>query len=337
MAVHSERTSGGPTHPDAAQPTPGAPAVSVVAPVYEEADSIAELVERICAAFEGSGLAFEIILVDDGSGDRSWDEIIRAVKSDRPVVGIRHRRNFGKAAALASGLTAAHGDTIVTIDADLQDDPAEIPALLEALDGGLDLVSGWKRDRQDPLSKRIPSRIFNAATRKVSGVKLRDFNCGLKAGRSYVYRGLPLYGELHRFIPVLAAGKGYVVGEIPVRHHPRRHGRSKYGWERVARGLLDLVTVVSLTRYDRRPGHLFGSVGLLLGGVGVSMLTYLAGVWVFTDDAIGNRPLLLAGMLAMLFGAQLVSLGVLAELVLNRTRRFDELDIVVESAREERS
>lgn len=311
---------------------PVRPEISVLAPVFDEAATVGELVVRVAAAFESIHVSYELILVDDGSRDASWKAIKEAVASDARVVGLRHRGNFGKAAALATALSRAGGQTIVTIDSDLQDDPAEIPALLAALDGGLDLVSGWKRDRKDPLSKRLPSKLFNATTRRVSGVNLKDFNCGLKAARAEVYHDIPLYGELHRFIPVLAAGLGYDVGEIPVQHHPRRHGRSKYGLERMVRGLLDLFTVVSLTRYDRRPGHLFGSLGLLLGGLGSVILAYLAAVWVFTDHSIGDRPLLLAGVMAVLFGAQLLSLGILAELILNRTRRLEQVDLVVESA-----
>lgn len=304
------------------------PQVSVLAPVYEESATVQELAARVRSAMERIGVEHELILIDDGSRDGSWEQILAAAAADQAVVGLRHRGNFGKAAALSTGLARARGGTIVTIDADLQDDPDEIPSLLAALDEGLDLVSGWKRDRKDPLSKTLPSRLFNATTRKVSGVNLQDFNCGLKAGRASVYRGIPLYGELHRFIPVLAAGLGYRVGEVPVRHYPRLHGRSKYGFERVVRGLLDLFTVVSLTRYDRRPGHLFGGLGLMLGGLGTAVLLYLGGLWVFTDRSIGDRPLLLAGVMAVLFGAQLLSLGVLAELILNRTRRLEQVDLL---------
>lgn len=307
------------------------PDVSVIAPVHDEAATIGELATRIRAACDSIGATFELLLVDDGSRDTSWREITAACAADPAVRGLRHRGNFGKAAALATGLRHASGATIVTIDADLQDDPAEIPALLAALDGGLDLVSGWKEHRQDPLSKRIPSKLFNATTRRVSKVNLRDFNCGLKAARAEVYRAMPLYGELHRFVPVLASGLGYRVGEIPVQHHPRLHGRSKYGAERMVRGLLDLFTVVSLTRFDRRPGHLFGSLGLVFGGLGSVALLYLAGVSVFSDRAIGDRPLLFGGMMGVLFGAQLLSLGVLAELILHRTSGHESPDLMSDS------
>jgi dolichol-phosphate mannosyltransferase len=247
------------------------------------------------------------------------------------VRGIRLRRNFGKASALAVGADAATGPIIVTMDADLQDDPAEIPRFLDALAGGADLVSGWKVDRQDPLSKRLPSKLFNRITSLVSGVHLRDHNCGFKAGRREIYTRVPLYGELHRYIPAMAHGLGYEVAEIEVHHRARKHGRSKFGVERYLRGLLDLFTVLVITRYGRRPGHFFGGIGIVAALVGFLILSYLTGVWLLTDDPIGNRPLLTLGVLLEVVAVQLIAVGILAELILHRTGpRPESQDLVID-------
>ena len=209
---------------------------------------------------------------------------------------------------------------MVTIDADLQDDPAEIPRFLEAMDDGADVVCGWKVDRKDPLSKRLPSRLFNSVTAWACGLKLKDFNCGFKSARTEVYQRIPLYGELHRYVPALASNLGYRITELPVNHRPRTYGRSKYGFERFVRGFLDLLTVVTLTRFGRRPGHLFGGLGVVVGLLGFVILAYLSGVWLFTDQGIGDRPLLLFGVLLEILAAQMLSVGLLAELILSRTR-----------------
>jgi len=227
---------------------------------------------------------------------------------------VRLRRNFGKATALQAGFAEAQGDVVVTIDGDLQDDPAEIPRLLAKLDEGFDLVSGWKTKRRDRLTRRIPSRLFNAVTGRLSGLRLHDFNCGLKAYRAEVVRGLRIYGELHRFIPVLAHYRGFRVAELPVNHRPREHGRSRYGMERYVRGFLDLLTVTFMGRYRHRPLHLFGGLGLLLGAVGTLLLVYLT-VLKLTGEAIGQRPLLTLGVLLVVVGVQLLSLGLVSELV----------------------
>ena len=227
---------------------------------------------------------------------------------------MRLRRNFGKAAALQAGFEEAQGEIVVTIDGDLQDDPSEIPRLLAKLDEGFDLVSGWKTKRRDPLSRRIPSRIFNAVTGRLSGLRLHDLNCGLKAYRAEVVRGLRIYGELHRFIPVLAHYRGFRVAELPVNHRPREHGRSRYGMERYVRGFLDLLTVTFMGRYRHRPLHLFGGLGLLLGAIGTLLLGYLT-VLKLMGEAIGHRPLLTLGVLLVVVGVQLVSLGLVSELV----------------------
>jgi dolichol-phosphate mannosyltransferase len=227
---------------------------------------------------------------------------------------VRLRRNFGKAAALAAGFAQAAGDRVVTIDGDLQDDPAEIPRLIAKLDEGFDLVSGWKTKRRDPLRRRIPSKIFNRVAGWMSGLRLHDMNCGLKAYRGEVVHNLVLYGELHRFIPVLAHEQGYRVAELPVNHRPREHGRSRYGLERYLRGFLDLLTVSFMGRYRHRPLHLFGGLGLTLGFVGTAILVYLT-VDKFLGHAIGKRPLLLLGVLLVVVGLQFFTLGLISEMI----------------------
>jgi dolichol-phosphate mannosyltransferase len=227
---------------------------------------------------------------------------------------VRLRRNFGKATALDAGFGEAAGDIVVTIDGDLQDDPAEIPRLLAKLDEGYDLVSGWKTKRRDPITRRVPSKVFNAVAGKVSGVRLHDMNCGLKAYRAEVVEGMQLYGELHRYIPVLAHYRGYRVTELPVNHRPREHGRSNYGVERYLRGFLDLLTVTFMGRYRHRPLHLFGGVGLLFSLIGSTILVYLTIVKIL-GHAIGQRPLLMLGVLLVVVGIQLLSLGLISELI----------------------
>jgi glycosyltransferase involved in cell wall biosynthesis len=297
----------------------GAPApiasVSVVVPVFNEEGNLPELHRRLVAVLEGVGLPFELIVVDDGSTDGTW-ATIRAIAADDPrVAALRHRRNFGKARALANGFLVARGDAVVTMDGDLQDDPAELPRFLVRLDAGDDLVSGWKQRRQDPLGKTLPSRLFNLAVRRVSGVPLHDFNCGYKAYRREVARSIRLYGELHRFTPVLAHAEGFRIGELPVRHHPRRWGRSKYGWSRLVKGFLDLLTVTFLTEYRQRPMHLLGLPGLLALALGVLLGLWLTAEKFLTGAAIGNRPLLLLAVLLVVIGAQFFGLGLLGELL----------------------
>jgi glycosyltransferase involved in cell wall biosynthesis len=288
--------------------------ISVVVPVHNEERSVALLVDELDSALQPLGAAWETVFVDDGSTDGTFAALTRLHAARDDVVVVRLRRNFGKAAALAAGFARARGDVIVTIDGDLQDDPAEIPRLLVKLDEGFDLVSGWKTDRRDPLRRRILSRVFNAVTRWISGVRLHDMNCGLKAYRAEVIRGLPLYGELHRFIPVLAHHRGYRIAELPVNHRPREHGRSRYGLERYLRGFLDLLTVSFLGRYRHRPLHLFGGLGLTLSLAGVGILVYLTVVKLL-GHAIGQRPLLILGVLLVVVGLQVFSLGLITELI----------------------
>ncbi|WP_433871777.1 glycosyltransferase family 2 protein [Saccharopolyspora sp. CA-218241] len=303
--------------------------VSLLAPAKDEADSLPELFAQVRAAMDGQHRTWELIVVDDGSTDGSWRLVEEQARHDPRVRGIRLRRNFGKAAALAAGVAEVRGALLVTMDADLQDDPAEIPRLLDELDRGADLVSGHKAQRKDPLGKRLPSKVFNRFTGLITGLRLSDHNCGLKAARTEVYRRVPLYGELHRYIPALAHQLGYRVRELAVHHRPRVHGRSHYGLERYVRGALDLLTVVALTRYGRRPAHLFGGLGLLSGTLGTLILLYLTGVWVFTAQSIGTRPLLTLGILLEVLAAQLISVGLLAELVLHRTGRTDDVAVLI--------
>jgi glycosyltransferase involved in cell wall biosynthesis len=275
---------------------------------------VALLYDELESALQPLGRSWEAVYVDDGSTDGSFASLTRLHNAHDNVRVIRLRRNFGKAAALAAGFAHAEGDVVVTIDADLQDDPAEIPRLLAKLDEGFDLVSGWKAHRRDPVTRRVLSKIFNWVTGRVSGLRLHDLNCGLKAYRAEVVRGLRLYGELHRFIPVLAHYRGHRIAELPVNHRPREHGRSRYGVERYVRGFLDLLTVSFIGRYRYRPLHLFGGLGLLLGALGFGVLLYLT-VLKIDGHAIGQRPLLFLGVLLMVVGLQFFSLGLISELI----------------------
>jgi glycosyltransferase involved in cell wall biosynthesis len=291
-----------------------APVISVVVPVYDEELTLAPLYDELEAALEPAGHEWEVVFVDDGSSDGSFGALTRLHTAHENVRVIRLRRNFGKAAALAAGFAQARGDVVVTIDADLQDDPGEIPRLLAKLDEGFDLVTGWKTKRRDPWLRRALSRLFNAATSRVSGLRLHDLNCGLKAYRTEALNGLRIYGELHRFLPVLAHYRGFRVTELPVNHRPRAHGRSRYGPERYLRGFFDLLTVTFIGRYRYRPLHLFGGLGLVLSTVGFAVLVYLT-VLKATGEAIGHRPLLLLGVLLVVVGLQFFSLGLLSEMV----------------------
>jgi glycosyltransferase involved in cell wall biosynthesis len=288
--------------------------ISVIVPVHDEERSIALLHDELASTLAQSDVPWEVIFVDDGSTDGTFAALTRLHAAHDNVRVVRLRRNFGKAAALGAGFAEAQGDVVVTIDGDLQDDPAEIPRLLAKLEEGFDLVSGWKTKRRDPLTRRIPSRIFNVVTGRLSGLRLHDLNCGLKAYRADVVRGMPIYGELHRFIPVLAHYRGFRVAELPVNHRPREHGRSRYGMERYVRGFLDLLTVTFMGRYRHRPLHLFGGLGLLLGALGTIVLAYLT-VLKLTGEAIGHRPLLTLGVLLVVVGVQLLSLGLVSELI----------------------
>jgi len=300
------------------------PDFSVVIPVFNEQDSLEPLLAEIQAVAEGLKCRWEVILVDDGSRDASWERIEALSQRFAAVIGVQLRRNFGKAAALMAGVAESRFPIIITMDADLQDDPSQIPRMLEALKPDLDVVSGWKQVRNDPWDKTVPSKVFNWMVGRLTGLKLNDHNCGFKCYRRQVFAEVRLYGELHRFIPVLAAGVGFRVGEIAVQHRPREFGRSKYGWRRIYRGLLDLLTVVVLTNYRQRPQHLIGFVGgssLLLGLCGLSAMAiyWLLRQMHFLDPEVWSplhqRPLLLYSLGALLLGGQLLSTGILAELL----------------------
>jgi glycosyltransferase involved in cell wall biosynthesis len=288
--------------------------LSVVVPIRNEERSVALLYDELAAALDPLGEAWEAVFVDDGSTDGSFAALTRLHAGAPNVRVVRLRRNFGKAAALMAGFDQSQGDTIVTIDGDLQDDASEIPRLLAKLDEGFDLVTGWKTRRRDPLTRRVLSRIFNAVTSRFSGVRLHDMNCGLKAYRAEVVHGLRIYGELHRFVPVLAHYRGYRIAELPVNHRPREHGRSRYGPERYLRGFLDLLTVSFIGRYRHRPLHLFGGLGLALGAIGLGILVYLT-ILKVGGHAIGGRPLLTLGVLLVVVGLQFFSLGLISEMI----------------------
>ena len=295
--------------------------ISVIVPVKDEAETLAELFERVSAALTEAGRPFEVIFVDDGSADRSFAVLRELFEQDPRVRVVKLLRNFGKSAALAAGFERAQGEVVLTLDGDLQDDPKEIPKFLAKLDEGYHLVSGWKKLRRDPWGRRLQSRLFNWVTARLTGIEIHDFNCGFKAYRREALFRLQLYGELHRYIPALLGAQGFRVTEIEVEHHPRRAGRSRYGLERIPRGLFDLLTVLFLTQYARRPLHLFGGVGLLSFLLGAASLCYLTVLWFLGQRPIGTRPLFMGGIMLLLLGAQILSLGLLAELVTHQAHR----------------
>lgn len=302
--------------------------LSIVVPVLNEQDSLRELHREIIDVCQSNAINVEIIFIDDGSTDTSWSIISELAKADQRVFGIRFRRNFGKAAALTAGMNAVRGDYIMMMDADLQDDPAEIPAFLAKIDEGFDVVNGWKERRLDPWHKVYPSKVFNWMVGALNGLKLHDHNCGIKMFRTEVPREVRLYGEMHRFIAVLAHARGFKVTEVPVHHRPRQFGHSKYGIKRFLRGFLDLLTVKFLTAFGQRPQHMLGGMGLFFFGLGVLGLTYLGLLWtlmnvipVLDPAPIGQRPLLVYSVASLLLGAQGLSLGMLAELLVANTGR----------------
>jgi dolichol-phosphate mannosyltransferase len=301
----------------------GAPALSVVLPAYNEAENLGPVVDELIGVLEALGRTHEILIVDDGSSDHTPAAMTAITKRHRTVAGLRLRRNVGKSTALAVAFTAVRGDVVVLMDADGQDDPAGIAELLAALDGGLDLVTGRRSTRQDRFMKRITSRVYNAVTARVSGVPGRDFNSGFKAMRRSVAESLELYGELHRYIPVLAHWYGFRVGEIEVHHRARLHGSSKFGRARYWRGFLDLLTVRFLTSYANRPLHLFGGLGAALALLGTGILVWLFVEQQIAGETIGSRPALFAGVLLVIVGFQSFSLGLLAQLLVHVSARRD--------------
>lgn len=297
--------------------------LSIVIPVYNEADSLETLHRELGHVAAAQGYRLDVIFVDDGSTDGSWDIIRRLAVSDPRVHGIRFRRNFGKSAALSAGFSEAVGDMVITLDADLQDDPHEIPRFLAEMENDRDVVSGWKKVRHDPWHKVFPSRVFNRMVSFMTGVRLHDHNCGMKCYRREVLDEVRLYGELHRFVPVLAAARGFRVGELVINHRARRFGRSKYGVSRFVKGFLDLLTVKFLTGFGQRPQHVLGTVGLALFLIGAIALAYLAGEWTISrthliagmaEVRLYERPALFYSVGLLILGAQFMSVGFLAEL-----------------------
>ncbi|MCK4504969.1 MAG: glycosyltransferase family 2 protein [Candidatus Aegiribacteria sp.] len=294
------------------------PEVSIVIPAFNEEESISELVREISESMQG--MLIEIIIIDDGSTDGTWERIME-LSSLFPLKGLKLSSNQGKAAALAAGFGESSGKYVVTMDADLQDDPSEIPKMIKLMEEkNYDLVSGWKKNRKDPAGKTLPSKLFNLTVRLTTGVKLHDFNCGLKTYRRNVVKNLELYGEMHRYTPVLAAQQGFSVGEKVVHHRPRKYGKTKYGMARFFRGYSDLLTILFLHRYSYRPLHLFGGIGTFLAFIGFCISVYMTVLW-FTGESIGRRPLLLLGVLLLVVGFQFISLGLLGEMVLKLSSR----------------
>mgnify|MGYP001601932564 CR=1 FL=1 len=299
------------------------PTLSFVIPTKDEEKSVLPLYEEIIKELMELGNPYEIIFIDDGSVDNTFKELSILSKKDRRVKILQLRGNFGKSVALSVGFDNANGMIIFTMDGDLQDDPKEIPKFLQKINEGYDLVSGWKQKRHDPISKTFPSKVGNFLTRALTGVKIHDLNCGFKAYRREVVNNLNLYGELYKFIPILVAKQNFKVGEVAIRHRERRFGKSKYGWERNTKGFLDLLTVVFLTGYLRRPGHFFGTFGLLSFFIGFLIGSYISFLRITTGSIQNRHPLLLLWMLLMIIGVQLISTGLLAEMVIYSKQKFD--------------
>lgn len=292
--------------------------ISLIIPLYNEEESLGELVEWIEKVMNEYNFSHEIILIDDGSKDLSWQKITELSKNYPQVKGIKFRRNYGKSAGLNVGFDHAQGDVIITMDADLQDSPEEIPGLYNMIIGeGFDLVSGWKRKRYDPITKTIPTKLFNWATRKMSGINLNDFNCGLKAYKNEVIKNIEVYGEMHRYIPVIAKNAGFnKIGEKVVQHQSRKYGKTKFGWERFINGMLDLISIYFVGKFGKRPMHFFGLIGTLSFLMGFIIALYLAvAKYAFQEYKMTERPIFYFGMLAMVIGVQLFLAGFLGELI----------------------
>jgi glycosyltransferase involved in cell wall biosynthesis len=302
--------------------------VTVVIPLLNEERSLNELsrgLETVLNSVAPNN--WDVLFIDDGSTDGSFDEIQRIHTHNSRFKAIRFRTNYGKSAALALGFAEAEGDIVITMDADLQDDPNEIPALIAKIQQGYDLVSGWKRKRYDPWHKTLPSKLFNGVTSLMSGIKLHDFNCGLKAYRKDVVKTVQIYGEMHRYIPALAHMDGFRVTELPVQHHPRKHGTSKFGMSRFLKGYLDLITVMFTTRYIKRPLHFFGTVGTLFALIGFVTDLWLAIEWFMGTTSLSNRPLALFGIAMIIVGVQLISIGLVGELIVKNSAEKERYSI----------
>ncbi len=298
--------------------------VSIIVPLYNEEESLKHLYNEIRKVLKTLTCDYELIFVDDGSKDNSLSIIKELARTDNKIRYTSFRTNYGKSAALQVGFKQATGNAVITMDADLQDDPNEIPNLLKKLDEGFDLVSGWKKKRFDPFIKKFTSRFFNFVTKLLTGVKIHDFNCGLKAYRLEVVHNVNVYGEMHRYIPVLANWKGFTVTEIPVKHNPRRYGKTKYGVSRFFKGFVDLITVVFTIKYIKRPMHLFGFVGMLTALAGFIISLYLTYEKLFLGVGINNRPIFFLGILLIIVGVQFFAIGLLGELVVHNTQTEKE-------------
>ena len=290
--------------------------ISLVIPLYNEAESLTELTQKVSSELRKIDKKFEIVFIDDGSYDDSFKILNELKQKHSEIKIIQFNRNFGKSAALSEGFKVANGEIVITMDADLQDDPREIPNLIAEVEKGYDLVSGWKKKRNDPINKTIPSKFFNIITRHLTGIKIHDFNCGLKAYRKQVIKAIPVYGELHRYLPVLAHWLGFKVGELIVTHHPRQFGFSKFGIKRFFNGFFDLLTVLFITRFRQKPLHLFGFMGLGSSMLGFIVLAYLSILW-FQGYGIGQRPLFFLGVLLIIVGVQFFSIGLIGEMLIN--------------------
>ncbi|HZW38626.1 MAG TPA: glycosyltransferase family 2 protein [Ignavibacteriaceae bacterium] len=301
--------------------------VSIVVPLFNEEESLLPLANEIRKSVKPLNILYEVIFVDDGSNDKSLKIIKDICRQDRRFRYISFNKNYGKSAALQIGFNNATGDVVITMDADLQDDPNEIGNLLKKMEEGYDLVSGWKKVRHDPFIKRTSSKFFNFATRIMSGIKIHDFNCGLKAYKKPVTENIKVYGELHRYMPVLADWQGFKVSEVPVKHHERRYGKTKFGISRFFKGFIDLVTVFFTTRYIKRPMHFFGFLGALSFVVGILVNAFLTYQWLFKDMPLSNRPLLFLGMLLIIVGIQFFSVGLLGEMLVHNS--MDEKEYVI--------
>jgi len=298
--------------------------ISVVVPLFNEEKSLVELHQRLSSALCTLDKPVEILFIDDGSTDRSFEILKTIRKNDANVRVVQFRKNYGKSAALATGFKRSSGKIIVTIDGDLQDDPSEIPHLIQKLNEGYDLVSGWKKQRRDSFIKRVSSKLFNRVTCMFTGLEIHDINCGLKAYRREVTDSVNVYGQLHRFLPVLAQWEGFKVGEVVVQHHPRRFGRTKFGASRFIAGFFDLITVLFITRYTKRPLHLFGLAGLVSFIFGMTISLYLSIEKIYLGKHLSNRPLLFLGVLLIIVGVQFVSIGLLGEMITaNRKSQMD--------------
>ena len=301
--------------------------ISVVIPFYNEAGSLkllyGKLIDNLKLVMKEKYISdYEILFVNDGSTDSSEEKILQIVEQDNRVILLTLRRNFGKSMALQIAFEYAQGDVVITMDADLQDDPCEIKRFIEKIDEGYDLVSGWKQNRHDPLEKNLPSKFFNFVTSKFSGIHIHDFNCGFKAYKKEVVKNIHVYGEFHRYIPILAARNGFKIAEIVVKHHERKYGISKFGGERYLRGLFDAISVLFLLKFCHRPMYFFGKIGLILSGLGFAICSYLTFIW-FLGESIGRRPLLILGVLFILVGLQSISFGLLANIIVDRQRQDD--------------